>query len=117
MSQFPGVTTYLFFHEPWYRGSGFVHKEELITLHQILFEIKDYFESSNPSLKFSNYYSLKINPSQQHKSKMEHKYAIFVLGNEIANAMKEVEFSASGRISARMRELAEKTLKEMEFAQ
>jgi hypothetical protein len=48
---------------------------------------------------------------------MEHKYAIFVLGHELANAMKDVEFSASGRISARMRELASKTLKEMEYVQ
>lgn len=94
-----------------------MHKEELITLHQMLSEIKDYFESMNSDLKFSNYYSLKINPSQLHKSKMEHKYAIFVLGNELADAMKEVEFSASGRISARMRELAAKTLKEMEYVQ
>lgn len=94
-----------------------MHKEDLITLHQMLSEIKDYFESINSDLKFSNYYSLKINPSQLHKSKMEHKYAIFVLGNELADAMKEVEFSASGRISARMRELAAKTLKEMEYVQ
>jgi len=83
----------------------------------MLFNIKDYFESINPDLKFSQYYSLKILPNQTHKSKMEHKYAIFVLGNELANAMKDVEFSASGRISARMKELAEKTLKEMEYTQ
>jgi hypothetical protein len=94
-----------------------MHKEELISLHQMLFEIKDFFEVSNPEVKFSDYYSLKINPTQQHKSKMEHKYAIFVLGNEIANAMKNVEFSASGRISARMKELADRTLKEMDYIQ
>ncbi|HII77250.1 MAG: UPF0058 family protein [Methanolinea sp.] len=94
-----------------------MHKEELITLHQMLYEIKDYFESTNSDLKFNQYYSLKINPSQLHKSKMEHKYAIFILGNELANAMKDVEFSASGRISARMKELAVKTLKEMEYIQ
>ncbi|MCQ8893810.1 MAG: UPF0058 family protein [Methanolinea sp.] len=94
-----------------------MHKEELITLHQMLYEIKDYFESTNSDLKFSQYYSLKINPSQFHKSKTEHKYAIFVLGNELANAMKDVEFSACGRISARMKELAAKTLKEMEYIQ
>ncbi len=94
-----------------------MHKEELITLHQMLFEIKDYFEYANPNLKFTQYNSLKINPTQQHKSKMEHKYAIFVLGNELANAMKDVEFSASGRISARMKELADKTLKEIEYIQ
>jgi hypothetical protein len=94
-----------------------VHKEELISLHQMLYEIKDFFECSNPDLKFSEYHSLKINPAQMHKSKMEHKYAIFVLGNELANAMTQVEFSASGRISARMKELAAKTLKEMEYIQ
>lgn len=94
-----------------------MHKDELIILHQMLFDIKDYFESINPDLKFTQYYSLKIQPEQSHKSKMEHKYAIFILGQELANAMKDVEFSASGRISARMRELAEKTLKEMEYAQ
>jgi len=94
-----------------------MHKEELIALHSMLTEIKDYFELMNPELKFSQYYSLKIDPSQVHKSKMEHKYAIFVLGTELANAMKDVEFSSSSRISARMKELADKTLKEIEYLQ
>jgi hypothetical protein len=80
----------------------------------MLSEVKEYFEEINPELKFSQYSSLKISPSQQHKSKMEHKYAIFVLGTEIANAMKDVDFTSSNRISARMKELAEKTLKEMD---
>jgi hypothetical protein len=94
-----------------------MHKEELLQLHQILVEIKNYFEVANPGLKFSQYYALKIDPTQLHRSKMEHKYAIFVLGTELANAMRDVEFSASGRISARMKELAEKTLKEIECLQ
>ena len=91
-----------------------MHKEELINLHKMLSEVKDYFEEINPELKFTQYTLLKITPSQQHKSKMEHKYAIFVLGTEIANAMKEVDYSSSSRISARMKELADKTLKEMD---
>lgn len=91
-----------------------MHKEELITLHQILVEIKDYFEMMNPDLKFPQYYALKINPSQIHKSKLEHKHAIFVLGQELANAMKDIEFTGSARISARMKELAERTVKEIE---
>jgi len=94
-----------------------MHKEELISLHQMLVEIKNYFEVINPALKFSHYYALKIDPSQIHRSKIEHKYAIFVLGSELANAMREVEFSASGRISSRMKELAEKVLKEIEYTQ
>jgi hypothetical protein len=91
-----------------------MQKDELISLHQILFDLKEYLETLNPDLKFPQYNALKINPGQQHKSKLEHKYAIFVLGTELANATKDMEFSSSGRISARMRELAEKTLKEME---
>jgi len=92
-----------------------VHKDELITLHQILVEIKEYFQKTRPESKFSEYESLKITPMQLYKSKLEHKHAIFVLGNEIANIMKEVDPISSGRISARMKELAEKTLKEIEI--
>jgi hypothetical protein len=94
---------------------GSMHKEELISLHKMLYEVKDYFEEVNPELKFSQYNALKITPSQLHKSKLEHKYAIFVLGNEIANAMKDVDYTSSSRISARMKDLADKTLKEMEY--
>jgi len=99
---------------PVYTVPEGMHKEELIILHQMMVEIKDYFERINPELKFTQYYALKIDPSQMHRSKMEHKYAIFVLGAELANAMRDVEFSASGRISARMKELADRTLKEID---
>jgi hypothetical protein len=92
-----------------------MHKEELIQLHQMLYDVKIYLETLNPNLKFPQYLALKITPSQQHKSKMEHKYAIFVLGTEIANAMKDVDYTSSSRISARMKELADKALKEMEY--
>jgi len=78
-----------------------VHKEELIKLHQVMSEIKDSFERTNTENSFSEYYSLKITPSQQHKSKTE--------------SMKDVEYSASNRISARMGELAHKTEKEIEY--
>jgi hypothetical protein len=94
-----------------------MHKDELIVLHQMLSEIKDYFESTSSDLHFSQYTALKITPRQVHKSKLEHKHAIFVLGSEIANAMRTVEFSASNRISARMKELADKTLREIELLQ
>jgi hypothetical protein len=41
-----------------------------------------------------------------HKSKSEHKHAVFVLGNALAEAMSDDEFSNAGRISKRMSELA-----------
>ena len=83
----------------------------------MLSDIKDYFENRSPELSFPQYHALKINPAQVHKSKLEHKYAIFILATELANAMKDVELASSGRISSRMKELAEKTLKEIECAQ
>jgi hypothetical protein len=92
-----------------------VHKEELIKLHKIMAEIKDSFEAANPDYDFSDYYALKIDPSQVHKSKMEHKHAIFVLGRDIAEIMADSEPSASKRISARMDELARKTQKEIDY--
>ncbi|MCP1662837.1 MAG: UPF0058 family protein [Methanocalculus sp. MSAO_Arc1] len=94
-----------------------MHKDELIALHQRLADIKDYFEDRGSEITFPQYHALKINPSQVHKSKLEHKYAIFILATELANAMKDVEFASSGRISSRMKELAEKTLKEIECTQ
>ena len=91
-----------------------MHKDELIALHQILVEIKDYLEKNDTTLDFSAYDELKITPLQAHKSKIEHKYAIFVLGNIIAKGMKNVNQAASGRMSVRMQQLADKTLKEID---
>lgn len=91
-----------------------MHKEELISLHQMLIDVKDYLQEINSDSDFSEYESLKITPSQVHRSKVEHKYAIFVLGNAIAKAMKDIENPAADRMSARMHELAEKALKEIE---
>ncbi len=100
----------------WYTSyvNGTMHKEELIELHQIFYDIKEYFESINPDLKFPQYTALKIQPDQINRSKLEHKYAIFILGSELAASMKEFETISSRGIPTRMKELAEKTLKEME---
>lgn len=91
-----------------------MHKEELISLHQMLIDVKDYLQQMNPESDFSDYESLKITPTQMHRSKVEHKYAIFVLGNAIAKCMKDIENPSTDRMSARMHELAERALKEIE---
>jgi hypothetical protein len=44
---------------------------------------------------------------------MEQKYAIYVLGMEIADAMKDTDNMSFKRISSRMKELADKSLLEM----
>lgn len=84
-----------------------MHKEELIKLHDLMSEVKDYFEDANDT-EFDGYEDLDVGPVDIHESKSEHKHAIFVLGQEMAESMADDEYSERGRISARMEELAEK---------
>jgi hypothetical protein len=86
-----------------------MHKDELLELHEQLITIKDYFkqrEDVDPGI-FEEYEMLDVRPSHVHKSKSEHKHAVFVLGNALATAMSEDEFSNAGRLSKRMEELAD----------
>jgi hypothetical protein len=86
-----------------------MHKDELLELHAQMVTIMEYFrglESTDPSL-FEAYDELDVTPDDVHMSKSKHKHAVFVLGNSLANAMSEDEFSDAGRVGKRMKELAE----------
>ncbi|AEH38316.1 MULTISPECIES: UPF0058 family protein [Halopiger] len=86
-----------------------MHKDELLELHEELVTIMEYFaqrEEVDEEL-FEPYRQLDVDPSHVHKSKSEHKHAVFVLGNALAKGMSEDEFSSAGRIGKRMKELAE----------
>lgn len=88
-----------------------MHKDELLELHEQMVTIMEYFSDRpdvDPTL-FDQYDQLDVGPNDIHKSKSEHKHAVFVLGNSLANAMSEDEFSSAGRIGKRMEELAEDT--------
>jgi len=86
-----------------------MHKDELLELHEQMVTIKDYFQNREDVADdtFEEYEMLDVRPSHVHKSKSEHKHAVFVLGNSLATAMSEDEFSNAGRLSKRMEELAE----------
>lgn len=86
-----------------------MHKDELIQLHTLLAQIKRHLEAQNIDHDFSEYQSLAISPVHIHRSKAEHKHAIFVLGNHLASIMSEDELSGIGRTSARMQEFAKRT--------
>jgi len=73
-------------------GGGFIHKEELIQLHTLMVQMKKFFEEKGHG-EFSQYQSLQISPIHVHRSKAEHKHAIFILGKEIASVMAHDEFS------------------------
>jgi hypothetical protein len=59
-------------------------KEELVHLHMLLAQLKKYCEENGSDCDFTEYNELDISPSQVHRSKEEHKQAIFVLGAELA---------------------------------
>ena len=74
--------------------------------------MKRFFEESG-NVEFSHYQSLQISPIHVHRSKAEHKHAIFILGKEIASVMTLDEFSGPGRTQVRMQELASRAVDEM----
>jgi hypothetical protein len=75
-------------------------------------QMKRFFEESG-NVEFSHYQSLQISPIHVHRSKAEHKHAIFILGQEIASVMAHDEFSGPGRTQVRMQELANRAVDEM----
>ena len=60
-------------------------KEEMIQLHMLLAQLKKFCEDNNFDCDFSKYNELGISPIQVHRSKDEHKHAIFVLATELAS--------------------------------
>lgn len=85
-----------------------MHKDELLELHGHMEAIMEHFKrmDSVDSSAFHAYERLDVDPTDVHKSKSEHKHAVFVLGNALADVMSEDEFSDAGRIGKRMQELA-----------
>ena len=65
-------------------------KEEIIHLHMLLCEMKKYCEEHGIYCDFSKYSELGISPLQLHRSKDEHKQAIFTLALALLTAKKLV---------------------------
>jgi hypothetical protein len=60
-------------------------KEELVHLHMLLAQLKRYCEEKDLDCDFSEYDKLGISPFQVHRSKEDHKEAIFRLVTELAS--------------------------------
>jgi hypothetical protein len=60
-------------------------KEELIHLHLLLAQLKKYCEEQGLDCDFTRYQELGISPIEIHRSKEEHKQAIFVLATDLAS--------------------------------
>jgi len=68
-------------------------KEELVHLHLLLAQLKKHCEENGVDCDFTKYNDLNISPFQVHRSKEEHKQAVFVLGIELASMTTKTRFS------------------------
>lgn len=65
-------------------------KQELIHLHGLLAEVSNNYEEYNKlSLDYSEYEDLGVRPTSIHKSKTDHKAAVFALANCITSDLDE----------------------------
>ena len=67
-------------------------KQELIHLHGLLAEVRSQMETwEDHELDISEYESMGVRPTSIHRSKTDHKAAVFEIANGITTAMEEVE--------------------------
>ncbi|WP_121821469.1 MULTISPECIES: UPF0058 family protein [Halostella] len=69
-------------------------KQELIHLHGLLAEISNHYEERNGvPVDLDEYESLGVRPTSIHKSKTDHKAAVFALATGITSEMEDEETS------------------------
>jgi len=81
-----------------------MQKEEIIQLHTLFAQIKNELEQqfSSSASTFEEYAELNVLPHHVHKSKDDHKRAVFVLGRVIANVFSHDKYSGTGRVAQRL---------------
>jgi len=71
------------------QGGDRIQKQELIRVHADLVRMKNNYEKKGYKSEFQPYYELSISPGHVHKSKDEHKKAIFVLSSVLSSVVAE----------------------------
>jgi hypothetical protein len=75
-------------------------KQELIHLHGLLAEVGNYYEAEhNTEVNLEEYESLGVRPTSIHKSKTDHKAAVFAITKAITSEMTEAE--ANEKVAAK----------------
>jgi hypothetical protein len=65
-------------------------KQELIHLHGLLAQVEDHYEmETGTEVEHEEYTSLGVRPTSIHKSKTDHKAAVFALAKGITSEMEE----------------------------
>jgi len=67
-------------------------KQELIHLHGLLAQVQNHYEEqTGNSVEHDRYATLGVQPTSIHKSKTDHKDAVFALAQSITSEMSEAE--------------------------
>lgn len=85
-----------------------MQKDELIQMHTLLCQIKNHLENTGVAIPehFQEYEDLGVSPVHVHRSKGDHKRAIFLLGKELASFASSGELSGPQLVSNRFAALA-----------
>jgi hypothetical protein len=85
-----------------------MHKDELLQLHSLLCQMKRYFEDCGLPLvgEFGEYEALQVSPQHIHKSKTDHKRAVFLLGKGLADVVMTGNPDHQARLRERFLRLA-----------
>ncbi|BBL61405.1 MAG: UPF0058 family protein [Methanobrevibacter arboriphilus] len=92
-----------------------MYKDEMIQMHQFLVYVLKFLETeSEIPNSCSEYIALNISPHHIHRTKAEHKHAIFVLSNTISEIiLKEDNDSVPTNVSNALSELVKRSKKEL----
>jgi hypothetical protein len=90
-------------------GEPTLQKDELIQMHTLLCQIKNHLENTGVAAAdhFREYDDLGVSPVHVHRSKGDHKRAIFLLGKELASFASSGELSGPALVSNRFAALAD----------
>ena len=89
-----------------------MYKDELIQLHQFLvYVLKHLDHEYEVKEECKDYLCLNISPHHIHRTKAEHKYAIFVLSNSISEIIAMNNGGSSSNISNGLSELVKRSQK------
>ena len=94
-----------------------MNKDELIQFHMFLLQLKKHLDNmveNNRGGEFQSYDRLNVNPHQIHKSKREHKIAIFTLSTGIAGRLLNNNYPGLKKISNRLNQMSERSMTEKE---
>lgn len=94
-----------------------MQKDELIQLHTFLYQVRNHLEQSceEDCEEFQEYENLDITPYQVHKSKREHKLAVFILSKGIADILCNSHGNQGlEKISGRLDQMALRSMTEKE---